>query len=148
MRCGRADRLVDRYVDGRLDARAAAAVAGHAAGCPRCAARLAAARALAAGLAAEPAVRAPRRFADAVMDAVAREALRGGAGAWAAAPAYRRLGLSVLLGAAALTASFFVPRETWAAIGGQGGGAAVKQALDGADHVVRLALRSVEGRFR
>ncbi len=62
--------------------------------------------------------------------------------------AYRRLGASVLLGAAALTASLFVPLQTWAAIGRQGGGPVVKHALDGADAAVRETLRWMGGRTR
>jgi hypothetical protein len=88
------------------------------------------------------------------MEAVAREALKGDADAEvarAAAPGYRRLGLSVLFGAAALTASFFLPREVPGAAGvaaAHSGGAVVKQALDGADAAVRQALGSAEGRSR
>ncbi len=145
MRCGRFDRLVDRWVDGRLEEPVAAQMTEHARECWRCASRLEAARGLAAGLTAAPRAHAPRGFADAVMDAVAREALRGRASPGAeraAALVYRRLGLSVLLAGAALTASLFVPRQTWEAIGAAGGGEAVRRALDGADRAVRLTLEA------
>ena len=163
MRCVEFGRLVDRYVDGSLAPDAAAALGRHAAGCAACHRLLAEARGVRRLLAADAAaVRAPRGFADRVMDRVYRETLWKPAAApisGSAAPSdaaigvrargYRRLGLSVMLGAAAAAALLVVPRVTPPATGGSwasdGGSAFVERVLDGADGAVRGALHAAGG---
>ncbi len=159
MRHAQADSLIERYVDGALEESLAEAVLAHARGCDRCSRRIAEARDLAAVLSAEPAGRAPRGFAEKVMDAVYREALRGAPGPAASAvelapaepaPAaprrvYRRLGLSFVLTAAVLTASLLIPFAAYPTLfrphGAAGaGGALVKGMIVGAGLTVRGAL--------
>jgi anti-sigma factor RsiW len=149
MRCARVEALVERYVDGRLEASAAREIGEHARFCARCTARIETARRIAAAFAAVPPVRAPRGFADRVMDGVYRQAL---AGPRRAAPErfYRKLGLSFVLTAGVLAVSLFIPRAAYSTLAGTGiAGAAfsrestlaVKSALDGADNAVRGILR-------
>jgi anti-sigma factor RsiW len=151
MRCAEVGRLVDRYVDGRLAADPTLGLERHAETCAACRRLVAGAREESRLLAADAAaVRAPRGFADRVMDRVYRETLwkRAGAAdgaqrASAGVPArgYRRLGLSVMLAAAALVACLVVPR---AGLAGDGS-ALVKSMLDGADGTVRGALSAAGG---
>ena len=159
MKCAEVGRLVDRYVDGRLDGDRRAALERHAVTCAACARLLAEAHEVRRMLAADAAAaRAPRGFADRVMDRVWREALwkpAGAPGTSRAAAAgipvrgYRRLGLSVMLGAAALVACLALPRVglPWAAATGLSGdgSALVKSMLDGADGAVRGALGAAGG---
>ena len=77
MRCAQVEPLVERYVDGALDASAAGQVAEHVRTCVRCTSRMETARSIAAQLYAAPAVRAPRGFAEKVMDAVYRQEFSG-----------------------------------------------------------------------
>ncbi len=100
------------------------------------------------------AARAPRGFADRVMDRVYRETLwqpaaQRGAAAGAPARGYRRLGLCVMLGAAALVVCLVVPRAGLPWVAGSGpadnGSVLVKSVLDGADGVVRGALSAAGG---
>jgi hypothetical protein len=102
------------------------------------------------------------------MDAVYREALKGDAAGWlsfeerearAAGPLspariYRRLGLSFVLTAVVLSATVFIPRASYPTLVGtagvsetvsRGGGAIVKNALNGAGLVVRDALHASNG---
>ena len=159
MRCGRAEKLIDRYVDGRLPEEMAREVALHESSCARCAARIGAARGLTGALAEEPILRAPNGFVDRVMDSVYREALtsaRQAAGSEERNSAlhriYRRLGLSVMLSAAVLTASLIVPRafyplptEAVAAGFSRDRPSLVKDALGGAGRAVSETLRSIGG---
>jgi anti-sigma factor RsiW len=157
MKCAEVGRLVDRYVDGRLAADRGAAVELHAAGCAVCSRRISDARGLGRLLATDAAaVRAPRGFADRVMDRVYRETLWKPAAAVARAAAagaplrgYRRLGLCVMLGAAAAVALLVVPRAalpgTALSRAAGGGPAIVERVLDGAGGVVRGALSAAGG---
>jgi len=148
MRCARVVSLVDRYVDGALSSAEMAAIDAHAASCRSCASRIAAARRLVGVLAAEPAVRAPRGFADRVMEAVYRQQPAVAAEPRRrAAPMYRRLGLSFVITAAVLTASLLIPRVAYPSlVGGREITAdrAVKQAMAGADSTVRGILGGQE----
>ncbi len=163
MRCAQAGPLVERYVDGVLDPGLARAIRDHAVTCTRCARRIEAARAVRDILASEPALRAPRGFADSVMDAVYREALAGPqAGAReeretrplltaGSARTYRRLGLSFLLTAGVLAASLLVPRIAYPTLFGaaetglsRDSGAVVRGAMNGAETMVRDILREQE----
>ena len=166
MRCARIEPLVEGYVDGVLDAAQALAVEAHAQGCTRCASRIAAARLLVERLANEPAVRAPRGFTDRVMNAVYREALAGRPHAVGPRPdvqgddgarrvparVYHRLGLSFVLTAGVLAVSLLVPRIAYMSLMGSvgaagiadGGSLVVRDALDGADSVVKGILREQE----
>jgi hypothetical protein len=110
-------------------------------------------------------VRAPRGFAQGVMNAVYREALAGRSlpgGAEAArvraegvveratvSRMYRRLGVSFMLTAAVLAVSLLIPRGAYTSLIGSGGpndalgsapSAAVRGALTGAGHAVQGAL--------
>jgi hypothetical protein len=109
-------------------------------------------------------VRAPRGFAQKVMDAVYRESLAGrspaeaargislAAAARASRPMvsrmYRRLGLSFMLTAAVLAASLLVPHGAYSTLIGGGSdtalgagpSAAVQNVLVGARHAVQGAL--------
>ena len=158
MRCAEVDRAADRFVDGRLPPDRAAAVQRHAAGCADCRRRLEEARGIGRALAAaaaDPAFRAPRGFADRVMDAVYRETLwkpaasrPAGTGRDVSARGLRRIGLCLVLSAVTLSATLLVPRGTlpWAGVGGLGDGpSAVKTALDGAGGIVRSALHQAGG---
>jgi anti-sigma factor RsiW len=149
MRCARVEPLVERYVDGSLDAPRAREIDAHAGSCARCTSRIETARRIAAAFAAAPRVRAPRGFADKVMDAVYRQAL---ANRPRVAPPrfYRKLGLSFVLTAGVLAVSLFIPRAAYSTlVGADISGAAfsrentvaVKSALDGADNAVRAILR-------
>jgi anti-sigma factor RsiW len=152
MRCSDVGRLVDRYVDGRLPAAAAAGLERHAAGCADCRRRIGAARELSRLLAAEAASARPARgFADRVMDRVWRETLWKPAVAATDAEAsrfasrgYRRLGFSVMLGAAVLIAGIALPRAV--GFGAAGDGAViVERVLSGADGTVRGVLSAAGG---
>jgi len=154
MRCAEVGRLVDRYVDGRLAAGRKAGLERHAETCAVCRRLIAEARAVGGLLASEAAAaRAPRGFADRVMDRVYRETLWRPAvprrtAAEGSARGYRRLGLSVMLGAAALVALLVVPRGLAGAAGSGlagGGSAVVERVLEGADGVVRGALSAAGG---
>jgi anti-sigma factor RsiW len=155
MKCAEVGRLVDRYVDGRLPNDRGAGLARHAETCAACRRRIAEAERLRRMLASEAAAtRAPRGFADRVMDRVYRETLWKPvaprvAAAGGPARGYRRLGLCVMLGAAALVAFLVVPRVglPWAAgFGPSGRGAAVvEHILEGADGAVRGALNAAGG---
>jgi anti-sigma factor RsiW len=154
MRCAEVGRLVDRYVDGRLAADRKAGLERHAGTCAACRRLIAEARELSRLLASDAAARAPRGFADRVMDRVYRETLwqpaaRRGLIAGGPARGYRRLGLCVMLGAAALVACLVAPRAglPWAAGSGLAGGGSelVKSVLDGADGAVRGALSAAGG---
>ena len=90
MRCAHVGPLVERYVDGALIPARPRRIAAHAQSCARCTARIEAARTLQGDLAAGPARPAPRGFGPAVMDAVYREALRGGVRAEAGMARRRR----------------------------------------------------------
>jgi anti-sigma factor RsiW len=163
----RVEPLIERYVDGALEEPLSREVEKHVGSCARCAARVSAARQLLSAFAADPTVRAPRGFADRVMDAVYREALiprpaeSGSRDAGrevgrtrllpTIARMYRRLGLSFMLAAAVLAASLFIPRVAYPALfsqngadagfdTGRGGIAVVRNALDGADNAVRELL--------
>jgi anti-sigma factor RsiW len=149
MRCAQVEPLVERYVDGVLEASAARQVGKHVRTCVRCTARMEAARSIAAVFAAAPAVRAPRGFADKVMDAVYRQGLSGTP---RAVPDrfYRKLGLSFVLTSAVLAMSLFIPPAAYSALVGNGAAGTafsrestglVKGALDGADNTVRAILR-------
>jgi len=156
MTCAEVGRLADRYVDGRLAADRRAALERHAAACTACRRLVAEARDVRRLLAADAAaVRAPRGFADRVMDRIYRETLWKPAAAPRAAAAgvpargYRRLGACVLLGAVAAAALLVVPRivppgdaGAWAM---DGGSAFVERALRGAEGAVRGALNSAGG---
>jgi anti-sigma factor RsiW len=148
--------LLERYVDGDLDPPAAREVDAHAAACARCSARIAAARGIAHALSAEPPVAAPGGFFEKVMDGVylqalqvteAREGVRAGQAA-AGSRFYRRLGLSMVLTAAVLGVSLFVPRASYMTLVGAGGtsavtrgsGSVVKIALHGAGSAVQVIL--------
>lgn len=154
MRCAEVGRLVDRYVDGRLAADGKAALERHAQRCTACRRRITEAREVHRLLASDAsAARAPRGFADRVMDRVYRETLWTPSAARAAAAGvpfrgYRRLGLSVMLGAAALVALLVVPRGL-AGTAGSGltgsGSAVVERVLEGADGAVRGALNAAGG---
>jgi anti-sigma factor RsiW len=147
--------MVDRYVDGRLAADRKAGLERHAETCAACRRLIAEARRLGRMLASDAvAARAPRGFADRVMDRVYRETLWKPAAprrAAAGGPArgYRRLGLCVMLGAAALVVCLVVPRAglPWAAGSGLAGGGSVvvERMLNGADGAVRGALRAAGG---
>jgi anti-sigma factor RsiW len=155
MRCAEVGRLVDRYVDGRLAADRKEGLERHAETCAACRRLVAEAREVRRMLASDAAVRAPRGFADRVMDRVYRETLwkpaavagRGAAGT--AARGYRRLGLSVMLGTAALAACLVLPRVGLPGAAASGlagdGSALVKSVLDGADGAVRGALSAAGG---
>jgi anti-sigma factor RsiW len=161
MRCAEVGRLVDRYVDGRLAADRKAGLERHAETCAACRRLIAEAREAGRMLASDAAAaRAPRGFADRVMDRVYRETLwkpaapRSAAAARTAAAGasvrgYRRLGLCVMLGAAALVVSLVVPRAglPWAAGSSpaEDGSVLVKSMLDGADGAVRGALSAAGG---
>lgn len=147
MRCAEVGRLVDRYVDGGLAAGERTGIERHARACVACRALIAEAREVRRLLASEAAVGAPRGFAERVMDRVWREALwaprpaREGAAGRSAARGYRRLGLSVMLGAAVLLALVALPRIV--GVGGFGGGAEIaERVLAGADGAVRGALEA------
>jgi anti-sigma factor RsiW len=156
MKCAEVGRLVDRYVEGNLAADRGAALERHTAACEACRRLIVEARGMRRMLASEAiAVRAPRGFADRVMDRLTRETL------WAptvapraaadAAPlrGYRRLGLCVMLGAAAAIALLVVPRAVLPVTAGSwasdGGSAFVERMLDGADSAVRGALNAADG---
>ena len=168
MRSAHVDEYIERYVDGSLPQAREGRVALHERSCARCRRRIGAARRVTAILSAEPTPRAPREFADRVMDAVYREALKGDAAGWlsfeerearAAGPLspariYRRLGLSFVLTAVVLSATVFIPRASYPTLVGtagvsetvsRGGGAIVKNALNGAGLVVRDALHASNG---
>jgi anti-sigma factor RsiW len=153
MRCRDAERLVDHYADGLLPAAAAAGLERHAAGCLACRRRIEEARQVSRLLAAEAtAARPSRGFADRVMDRVWRETLWAPAASEAArrsaavtvARGYRRLGISVMLGAALLVAGIALPRTL--GLGAAGGGPAlVQRVLEGADRAVHGALNAAGG---
>ena len=157
MRCAEVGRLVDRYVDGRLAADRKAGLERHAETCAACRRLIAEAREAGRMLASDAAAaRAPRGFADRVMDRVYRETLWKPAAAAARTAAagasvrgYRRLGLCVMLGAAALVVSLVVPRAglPWAAGSSpaEDGSVLVKSMLNGADGAVRGALSAAGG---
>jgi len=156
MRCAEAGRLVDRFVDGRLAAERSVALERHAAECASCRRLVTEARDARRLLAAEAtAVRAPRGFADRVMDRVYRETLWTPAAAPRAAAAgipargYRRLGACVMLGALAAAALLVVPRIALPGEAGaratESGSAFVERALHGADGAVRGALNAAGG---
>jgi anti-sigma factor RsiW len=156
MRCAEVGRLVDRYVDGSLAADRSAGLERHAAACAACRRLVAEARGVRRLLATDAtAARAPRGFADRVMDRVYHEALWKPVAAPRAAAAsipargYRRLGLCVMLGAAAAAALLVVPRAVVPGMSGSwaldGGSAFVERVLDGADGVVRGALNAAGG---
>ncbi len=155
MRCAEVGRLVDRYVDGRLVADRKAGLERHAETCAACRRLIAEARQLGRILASDAAAaRAPRGFADRVMDRVYRETLwqpaaRRGATAGAPQRGYRRLGLSVMLGAVALVVCLVVPRVGLIGTAGtspaDNGSVLVKSVLDGADGAVRGALSAAGG---
>ena len=152
MRCADVERLVDRYTDGRVPAAEAAGLERHVTGCAACRKRIDEARALARLLAADAgAIRAPRGFAERVMDRVLRETL------WKPAPAardaeaarfasrgYRRLGISVMLGAAVLIAGIALPRAVGLGAAGDGP-VIVERVLAGADGIVAGALSAAGG---
>ena len=158
MRCARVDPYIEAFVDGSLDPPRTSEIDAHVGSCARCAARVRAAGRIARTLAAEPRVRAPRGFADRVMDVVYRETLAGGPGASERverpsrlpARVYRRLGLSCVLTAGVLAVSLFIPRAAYSTLAStsitgaafsQESEVAVKSALDGADNAVRGILR-------
>jgi hypothetical protein len=151
MRCADVGRLVDRFVDGLLPASAAAALERHARTCADCRQRIDAARDLSRLLAAEAEAAGPARgFTDRVMDRVWRETLWKPVAAGApgrdgtAARGYRRLGFSVMLGAAVLIAGIVLPRAV--GLGAAGGGPAlVERMLSGADGAVKGALSAAGG---
>jgi anti-sigma factor RsiW len=161
MKCAEAGRLVDRYVEGNLAADRGAALERHTAACEACRRLIVEARGMRRMLASEAlAVRAPRGFADRVMDRLTRETLwaptvapRAAAPRAAADAAplrgYRRLGLCVMLGAAAAIALLVVPRAVLPVTAGSwasdGGSAFVERMLDGADGAVRGALHAADG---
>ena len=155
MKCAEVGRLVDRYVDGRLAADRKAGLERHAETCAACRRLIAEAREVGRMLASDvAAARAPRGFADRVMDRVYRETLwqpaaPQGAAAGAPARGYRRLGLCVMLGAAALVVCLVVPRAGLPWVAGSGpagdGSVLVKSMLDGADGAVRGALSAAGG---
>jgi len=154
MKCTEVGRLVDRYVDGRLAADRKADLERHAETCAACRRLVAEARAVRRLLTSDAAVaRAPRGFADRVMDRVYREtlwtpAVPRRAAAEGSARGYRRLGLSVMLGAAALVALLVVPKGMAGTAGSGlagGGSAVVERVLEGADGVVRGALSAAGG---
>jgi anti-sigma factor RsiW len=155
MRCAEVGRLVDRYVDGRLAVERKADLERHANGCATCRRLITEARELGRMLASEAAAaRAPRGFTDRVMDRVYRGTLwqpaaRPGPAAGEPVRGYRRLGLCVMLGAAALVALVVVPRAGLPAVAGSGlagnGSVLVKSVLDGADGVVQGALSAAGG---
>ena len=100
---------------------------------------------IAAAAAREPPIRAPESLLANVMEAVYRESLRGGA-----AQAYRLICLSFVLSAALVAAALLVPAGILPAIMRPGGVAdalgaegqsVVRNALVGADALVRGALR-------
>jgi anti-sigma factor RsiW len=149
MRCAQVDPYIEAFVDGSLDLPRASVIGAHVGSCARCAARARAAGRIVRALSAAPPVRAPRGFADRVMDVVYRQAL---AGPPRVAPDrfYRKLGLSFVLTAGVLAVSLFIPRAAYSNLAGTGiAGAAfsrestvaVKSALDGADNAVRGILR-------
>jgi anti-sigma factor RsiW len=158
MRCSQVERHIEAFVDGALAPDLASAVAAHAGSCRRCTARLQSAERLARALASTPLLRAPRGFTDQVMNAVYKEALRGGAARAAApdpaasrqgAPArmYRRLGLSFVVTAGVLAVTLLIPGLAYNTLVGAGdssaglGGAQIaRDALNGADVVARGAL--------
>lgn len=152
MRCADIGRLVDRYVDALLPASAAAGLERHAAGCAACRRRIGAARELSRLLAAEASVARPARgFSDRVMDRVWRETLWKPSAAATNAEAsrfasrgFRRLGFSVMLGAAVLIAGIALPRTV--GLGAAGGGPAiVERMLSGADGAVKGVLSAAGG---
>lgn len=150
MRCAEVGRLVDRYVDGGLPAGQRAGIERHARACAACRVLVAEAREVRRRLAAEAAVAAPRGFADRVMDRVWREALWAprlapdGAAGRSAARGYRRLGLSVMLGAAVLIALLALPRIV--GVGSAGGWAEIaERVIAGADGAVRGTLDAAGG---
>jgi anti-sigma factor RsiW len=152
MRCADVERLVDRYVDGQLPAAAAASLERHAQTCADCRQRIADARALGRLIAADAAaIRAPRGFANQVMDRIWQETLwkpavaaRDVAASRFASRGYRRLGFSVMLGAAVLIAGIALPRAV--GLGAAGGGPAiVERMLSGADGAVKGALSAAGG---
>ncbi|OHD72583.1 MAG: hypothetical protein A2177_04575 [Spirochaetes bacterium RBG_13_68_11] len=155
MKCAEVGRLVDRYVDGRLAADRKAGLERHAEKCAACRRLIAEAREVGRMLASDAAAaRAPRGFADRVMDRVYRETLwqpaaPRGAAAGAPARGYRRLGLCVMLGAAALVVCLVVPRAGLRWVAGSSpagdGSVLVKSMLDGADGAVRSALSAAGG---
>jgi len=154
MRCAEVGRLVDRYVDGRLAFDGKARLERHAETCAACRRRIAEAREVRRVLASDAAAaRVPRGFADRVMDRVYRETLWTPSAAREAAAGvrvrgYRRLGLSVMLGAAALIALLVVPRGLGGTAGSGltgGGSAVVERMLEGADGAVRGALSAAGG---
>jgi anti-sigma factor RsiW len=155
MRCAEVGRLVDRYVDGGLPADRSAGLERHVETCATCRRLIAEAREVGRMLASDAAAtRAPRGFADRVMDRVYRETLWKPvaprvAAAGGPSRGYRRLGLCVMLGAAALVACLVLPRAVmpWAARSGLAGDGStlVKSVLDGADGAVRGALSAAGG---
>jgi anti-sigma factor RsiW len=155
MRCAEVGRLVDRYVDGRLAADRKAGLERHAETCAACRRLIAEAREVGRMLASDAAAaRAPRGFADRVMDRVYRETLwqpaaPRSAATGAPARGYRRLGLCVMLGAAALVVCLVVPRTGLPWVAGsspaEDGSVLVKSMLDGADGAVRGALSAAGG---
>ncbi len=154
MKCAEVDRLVDRFVDGGLPAGQRDGLERHARTCAACRRLVAGARETRRLLESDAAaIGAPRGFADRVMGRVYRETLWTPAAARAAdagamSRGYRRLGLSVMLGAAALVALLVVPAglSRGSGPGRPGGGAAiVERMLDGADGAVRGALSAAGG---
>jgi anti-sigma factor RsiW len=157
MTCTQVARLADRFVDGRLDEARAADLERHARSCGACARLLADARRVGRFLSGEAtAARAPRGFADRVMDRVLRETLWKPAEARVrAAPSgipargYRRLGLCVMLGAATLAGCLVVPRSVLPMLDGpaasNGASIVVKNVLAGADSAVKGMLTGEGG---
>ncbi len=159
VRCARVQQLIEAYVDGALDPVLTRGIDAHLQQCARCTAEVIFARQMTRALVDAQAIKAPRGFADRVMEAVYREALAGGAreapeGVPAPrAPAriarmYRRLGLSFMLTAVVLAASLLVPRLAYPTLltaGGSrpvlgGSSATVQGALEGAGRAVQGIL--------
>lgn len=151
MRCAEVDRLVDRYVDGGLPAARSVELERHVRTCGACRRMLDEARGVRRMLAADAVVGAPSGFADRLMDRVYRETLWKPAASRAGgvpARGYRRLGLSVMLGAAAAVALLVVPRGLPGASGhgpAGGGAAVVERMLEQADGAVRGVLSAAGG---
>ena len=154
MRCAEARPLIDAYVDGSLTRAVAARVEDHTAGCKRCAREISLARRVNEALSGvSPKVRAPKGFADRVMDGVYRQALAGASAVpetsadprRAPSRMYRRLGLSFVVTATVLATTLLVPRVAYptlfASAGlGPGGTSVVREAMQGADSVVQKIL--------
>jgi anti-sigma factor RsiW len=153
MRCARVEPLIERFVDGAVSLRDAREIEAHALTCARCTARIAAARRLSGALGRAQGVRAPRGFAERVMNEVYRQALAGHPAAGSQVPQrtvgkmYRRLGLSFMISAAVLSASLVIPRVAYPTLigsrgpdAGVGGSAVVQSVIQGADKTVRGIL--------